>query len=279
MVQLKKREWRILDDLLDMSGGVVLDFSNRTFDEFFDDDFGIEIYSDKYSENGESKARRMRAFVAMEPASIVIPVMEALWQHRCDLVATNPDYNYDQEAGTTQYETIMAAINKSSIAVAAPALQQMAQILNFDTVKRDLDRALASVESDPEQALTSACSVTESVCRSILIELGEDLPAKKDIKSLFNAVKKPLRLNPDRTDIDAAIAKDVQMVLSGLASVVNGVGALRTHGGDAHGRERGFKRIDSRIANLAVHSASTISFFLIETWQMRFPDRQLKAHE
>ena len=56
------------------------------------------------------------------------------------------------------------------------------EIIDFDTVKRDLDRALASAESDPEDAVTAACSAVESVCRSILLELGEPLPVKKDIQ-------------------------------------------------------------------------------------------------
>jgi hypothetical protein len=74
------------------------------------------------------------------------------------------------------------------------------------------------------------------------------------------------------------IAGDVRAILGGLNSVVNGVGSLRTHAGDAHGRERGYRRIDSRFARLAIHSASTASLFLVETWQKQFPTRQLKSH-
>jgi hypothetical protein len=54
--------------------------------------------------------------------------------------------------------------------------------------------------------------------------------------------------------------------------------ALRTHGGDAHGRERGFARIDYRIASLAIHAASTVALFVIETWQRKFPSRELPLH-
>jgi hypothetical protein len=114
------------------------------------------------------------------------------------------------------------------------------------------------------------------VCRSILVELQEPLPDKKDIKALFNCVKKPLGLSPDRTDFDPLIADDIRKILSGLATLIEGIGALRTHGGDAHGRERGYKRLDERIARLAIHSASTAALFLIETWQRRFPDRVLR---
>jgi len=158
-------------------------------------------------------------------------------------------------------------------------LSGVAEVISFDTVQRDLDRALNSSRSDPEDAVTAACSTVESVCRSILIELGEPLPDKKDVMGLYNAVRKPLGLSPDRSDIDPLIAGDVRKVLSGLHTVIQGVGSLRTHGGDAHGRERGFVRIDERIANLAIHAASTASLFLIETWQRKFPARPLRRHD
>lgn len=159
------------------------------------------------------------------------------------------------------------------------ALSGMAQTISFDTVRVDLDRALASIDADPEDAITAACSTIESVCRSILIELGQPLPAKKDVQGLFNAVKQPLALNPDRTDLDPQIAADVRTTLGGLATVIQGVGALRTHAGDAHGRERGYARVDPRIARLAIHAASTVALFLIETWQRKFPARVLHRHD
>lgn len=154
-------------------------------------------------------------------------------------------------------------------------LSGLSEVIDFDTVRRDLDRALASAQTDPEDAVTAACSTVESVCRSILIELGEQLPAKKDVKGLYNAVKAPLGLSPDRSDLDPLIADDVRKILSGLATVIDGVGALRTHGGDAHGRERGYARIDARIASLSIHAASTAALFLIETWQRKYPSRPL----
>ncbi len=165
---------------------------------------------------------------------------------------------------------------------ATPVVEQlsgMMETISFDTVQRDLDRALASIEADPEDAITAACSTIESVCRSILIELGEPLPAKKDVQGLFNAVKGPLGLSPERGDLAPLIAGDVRTTLGGLATVIHGVGALRTHAGDAHGRERGYARVDARIGRLAIHASSTIALFLIETWQRKFPSRLLHRHD
>jgi hypothetical protein len=163
--------------------------------------------------------------------------------------------------------------------VVVTKLSGIAETISFDTVSVDLDRALKSIDSDPEDAITAACSTVESVCRSILIELGHPLPAKKDISSLFNAVKQPLDLNSDRTDLHPLIATDVRTTLGGLATVVQGVGALRTHAGDAHGRERGYARVDARIARLSIHAASTVALFLIETWQRKFPTKALNRYD
>ena len=57
MVSLKRSEMRVFDDAFDMTSGYVLDFSDRTMAEFFEDEFGIEIYQEKYRFNGTSKAK------------------------------------------------------------------------------------------------------------------------------------------------------------------------------------------------------------------------------
>ncbi|MBY3254531.1 abortive infection family protein [Rhizobium laguerreae] len=157
------------------------------------------------------------------------------------------------------------------------ALHQAAATIDFDTVKLDLDRALKSADDDPEDAATSACSVVESVCRSILVELNLPFPANKDIRSLYRAVAEPLGLSAGKEGIKDEIADDVRTILGGLASAVQGIGALRTHAGDAHGRERGYRRVDARIARMAIHSASALALFLIETWQTKYPSRELHA--
>ncbi|MGX5805329.1 abortive infection family protein [Bradyrhizobium sp. Arg314] len=150
-------------------------------------------------------------------------------------------------------------------------------VLDFDTVQAEIARALPNTEDDPEDAVTAACSLVEAVCRSILIELGLTLPPKKDIDGLIRAVQEPLGLSPGRSDLPAEIEADIRQILSGLTSVAKGIGALRTHAGDAHGRERGFKRIDPRIARFAINAASTIALFFIETWE-RKEHRALPQH-
>ncbi len=69
MSSLNTNEKQILEKLFQMNG-YVLNFTNRSFADFFRDDLGIDIYDQKYSYNGESKANRMRAFWHSTPDSL-----------------------------------------------------------------------------------------------------------------------------------------------------------------------------------------------------------------
>jgi hypothetical protein len=168
-------------------------------------------------------------------------------------------------------------VPRSSDGVLIQTFISKVHILDFDTVQMELARALPNVKDDPEDAVTAACSLIEAVCRSILIELKLELPAKRDIDGLVRAVQEPLGLSPGRTDLQPEIEQDVRQILGGLTSVSKGVGALRTHGGDAHGREKGFRRIDEHLARLALNSASSIAIFLIDAWE-RKEKRGLPQH-
>lgn len=60
MADISKIEKLKLEKIFDMQDGYVLDFSNRTLNDFIIEAIDIELYSDKYSDNGESKANRLR---------------------------------------------------------------------------------------------------------------------------------------------------------------------------------------------------------------------------
>ena len=67
MSNLTSLEKLKLEKFLEMSGGYVLDFSNRSFQEFIKDNCRVDIYNSKYDYESESKANRLRAFWSKEP--------------------------------------------------------------------------------------------------------------------------------------------------------------------------------------------------------------------
>ena len=60
MAKLTTNEREILEELFQMRGGYVLNFSNRTFGEFFQNDMGLNIFDPKYNYASGSKANRLR---------------------------------------------------------------------------------------------------------------------------------------------------------------------------------------------------------------------------
>ena len=62
MARLSYAEKEIIEKALEMESGYVSDFTNRQFKEFIEDITSIDIYSEKYSSNGDSKAKRLRCF-------------------------------------------------------------------------------------------------------------------------------------------------------------------------------------------------------------------------
>lgn len=82
MANFKSTEMRFLDSIFDMGGGYVLDFSNRTMDEFFMEELEIDISHEMFSKDGTSKARRVRYLLQNADHPTVARVLEALWKYR-----------------------------------------------------------------------------------------------------------------------------------------------------------------------------------------------------
>lgn len=61
--KLRSIDIRLIDDLFGMGGGYVLDFSNKTFAEFFGEELGIDIDDPRFDAEGNSKAKRLRFFL------------------------------------------------------------------------------------------------------------------------------------------------------------------------------------------------------------------------
>lgn len=71
-----------LDDVFEMGGGYVLNFSDRTFSEFFREELQINIDAPAYARNGGSKAKRLRYFLQTSDKPTVARVLKALWAYR-----------------------------------------------------------------------------------------------------------------------------------------------------------------------------------------------------
>ena len=69
--------------------GYVLDFSDRTFSEFFAAELDIDIYDPVFGEDGTSKGSHLRCFLRKVDDGVALRALQALWVHRTELILDN----------------------------------------------------------------------------------------------------------------------------------------------------------------------------------------------
>jgi len=151
-------------------------------------------------------------------------------------------------------------------ALGAPSrtLEEFIKNRDLASIDTEFGRALANVESSPREAVSAASNILESVCKVYIAEEGLDLPQKQDLKPVWTAVRKHLGFDPGIVE-----DQDLQQILSGLISIVEGIGALRTHASSAHGAGKKSYKLEPRHARLAIHSAHTVALFVLESWSKK----------
>lgn len=78
MSSLTHIEKQKLERELGMGGGYVLNFSNRTFDDFFREVVGVNIYDQRFDKGSGSKAQRLRAFWDVATDVQIVMLLEGL---------------------------------------------------------------------------------------------------------------------------------------------------------------------------------------------------------
>lgn len=147
---------------------------------------------------------------------------------------------------------------------ASKTLKELIHGRDIPAIHREFDRALESVESKPRDAVSAAANILESIFKTYIEDNGLTMPDKQDLQPVFKVVRGDLGLDPSRVE-----DQDLQRIISGLFSVVDGIGALRTHASSAHSEGRKGYRLEPRHARLAVNAAHSVATFILETWDKR----------
>lgn len=130
---------------------------------------------------------------------------------------------------------------------------------NFSSVEKEFERAVEHIESDPHASITAACSIIEATLKFYIERFDLMAPNKLNVMPLWTVVQPHLSLNSDAT-----LAADQHKVLKGISSIIDGVGAFRSHIGSAHGRGSSPPSIVVAEARLVVNAAHTLVVFIME---------------
>lgn len=90
MSSLTRMDLRLIGELVEFvrGPGYVLDLSDTTFSEFFQDALNIDIDDPVYATNGGSKGKRLRTFLTTVDNETATRALKALWAHRAECLAS-----------------------------------------------------------------------------------------------------------------------------------------------------------------------------------------------
>ena len=139
---IPRREREALEDALGMGGGYVLDFSDRTFDEFVYEAVGIDPAekTSLFAAYGTSKAKRLRSFIERAVPAVVGKLLREMWAYREEMTTPTPT---DWEQVRERYFSAVARIEGRSDAIDTTEIEAFEPGETLEelvlAIRRDLD--------------------------------------------------------------------------------------------------------------------------------------------
>jgi hypothetical protein len=221
MSSLKAIERIKLEKFLEMSGGYVCDFSDRTFGDFILETTGIDVYTDEYSVGGTSKANRLRTFWKKESNSTTAKLLQ-------DILDYWRTQKLSSFVGIEQAEQILYEECKKI----TDRLQKESPIENIDVLKPNSDdksfvmlvnSIRESIKRDnPAEALDRLHTFVVKYFRELCKQQGLSYDKNTPVNSLMGAyIKKLKENNLIDSEMTATILKSSITVLEKFNSVRN----------------------------------------------------------
>lgn len=155
MTDIKKSEIRAIEQAMAFPNGFgyVLDFSDRTMSEFFDEEFGVEIYDEQYTVNGSSKRNCLTTFLLISDTYLTLKVLRALWDRREGLLARYADSEKAKDAiqYTDKLKKIVERLECDPLSTKSEGVDTFIAERTLEELVADIERTLSA--NKPEVAI------------------------------------------------------------------------------------------------------------------------------
>lgn len=199
----------------------MLDFSNRTFQEFVVDAVGLDIYEDKYIHYSGSKANRLRGFWTEEPDHLTAKLLAAL-------------IDYAEDAGSepelvSKCQAIAKRLRKSAPVSDLEAIEPNAGGSDFEALAESVRAAID--QNRPESGLDRLHTFTVKYLRVLCRKRGIDVSRSKPLHSLLGQLVKALKTEGA---VESAMA---ERILKSSISILDAFNDVRNNRSLAHDNE------------------------------------------
>lgn len=204
-LQISRTEMQRLDRILQMESGYVLNFSDRTFAQFFADELRVDIDDPMFATNGGSKGKRLRRFLQVSAPETAARALRALWTYRRNMLAmsghiTDPVLR----AETIMFELIgklESKVGRSS----TDAIERFSQDETLEELITSIERDIAAHK--PQVALDRLHTYCMKKFAHLLISRGDQPQPNETLNGRAGRYFNPLRKTGNVRPISEKIMK------------------------------------------------------------------------
>jgi len=194
MSDLSSIERLKIERLFGMGSGYVLDFSNRTFQEFILENAGIDIYDNRYDYESGSKANRLRAFWQKEPNHIVGQLLSNLLEYwKATKEASYSEILPAEQSLFDDCCRIAERLKQDSPVEGIETIQSILDDRNFALLGKFISESIRN--NQPESALDRLHTFVVKYIRQLCDKHGICYDKNKPLHSLFGEYVRYLKQN------------------------------------------------------------------------------------
>ena len=221
MSNLSSLEKIKLDKFFEMRGGYILDFSNRTFQEFIMDNFSVDIYDPKYDYGSGSKANRLRAFWSKEPNHLVGKLISDLLEYwKAQKQMKYQDITQVEQNLFDECYKIAERLKQDSTVENIEAIQSYSDGKNFSLLAKSIRESIN--KNEPEAALDRLHTYAVKYIRLLCDKHHIDYDKYTPLHSLFGGYVKFLMQNKIvESEMTERILKSSISILESFSKVRN----------------------------------------------------------
>jgi hypothetical protein len=194
MSDLSSIEKLKLEKLFGMRSGYVLDFSNRTFQEFILENLSIDIYDEKYNYQSGSKANRLRAFWDEESNYLVSKLLSVLLEYwRTQELLNLQNIDQPEQDLFDECYRIVERLQQESVVENIEIIQPYSDDRDFSLLVKSIQEGIQRNEPEAEldRLHTYVVKYIRQLCDKHEISYDRNTP----LHSLFGGYVKFLKQN------------------------------------------------------------------------------------
>jgi Abortive infection C-terminus len=235
----------LVDKYAQLFAGRNVGFSTKQITDYFTQFSNLVKPYDHYGVNPTRKQLFIESVYALNPKNQYYALNDLTW----NIHTSKYTYPNDNDRQALRLE-LHSFISPDPIGLRFSQIRETA-------FREDWAACLTRLESDPASTITAARTLLETLLKTIIQERGPQPDSSGDLGRLLKQAQ-------DQVGFDRSQDQAKHQILSGLATVINGLAALSNRAGDRHGLVHGQSIDDPALASLCVNAAGTIGIAFIE---------------